>query len=149
MSDNPYEAPTPDAMNLGSTPPSIQLSGPATALMLVSAICIGVLALSTVGSIIMLVTGMTAELNEPGQPVPRETAVLVRLAWAALMIFVNAFIFNASRKMKNLEGYDQARSASIMAIVPCIGPCYILGIPFGLWALTVLNRPEIRDAFKS
>lgn len=149
MSDNPYEVPHPHPSNLGSPPPNVQLSGPATALMIVSAICIGCVALSIIGSIVMLATGMTEQLNRPGQPISRETAVIFRVAWGALLIVVNAFIFNASRKMKILEGYNQARSASIMAIVPCIGPCYILGIPFGIWALMVLNKPEVRDAFRS
>jgi hypothetical protein len=34
-----------------------------------------------------------------------------------------------------------------MALIPCLGPCYILGIPAGIWALVVLARPEVREAF--
>jgi hypothetical protein len=36
--------------------------------------------------------------------------------------------------------------ASVVAMVS--GPAAILGFPFGLWALLVLNRREVRQAFQ-
>ena len=33
-------------------------------------------------------------------------------------------------------------------MVPCISPCCLLGLPFGIWALSVLNKPHVQAAFK-
>ena len=49
-------------------------------------------------------------------------------------------------KMKKLESYGFALAAAILAILPC-QPCCLLGIPIGIWALIVLNKPEVKSAF--
>lgn len=51
-------------------------------------------------------------------------------------------------KMKNLENYGLAMAASIIAIIPCFGPCCCIGIPAGIWSLVVLNKPEVKSAFR-
>jgi hypothetical protein len=51
-------------------------------------------------------------------------------------------------KMKNLENYGLAMAASIIAILPCFGPCCCIGIPVGIWSLVVLNKPEVKSAFQ-
>jgi len=37
-------------------------------------------------------------------------------------------------------------AGSIVAMVPC-NICCLLGLPFGIWALVVIVRPEVKDAF--
>ena len=37
-------------------------------------------------------------------------------------------------RMKNLESYSFAMTAAIIALIPCISPCCVLGLPFGIWA---------------
>jgi hypothetical protein len=37
---------------------------------------------------------------------------------------------------------------AITAVLPC-GPCWILGLPVGIWALVVLSRAEVKEAFAS
>ncbi|HEX8436392.1 hypothetical protein [Archangium sp.] len=51
-------------------------------------------------------------------------------------------------KMKNLENFGLAMAASIIAIIPCFGPCCCIGIPAGIWSLVVLNKPEVKSAFR-
>lgn len=41
-----------------------------------------------------------------------------------------------------------ARTAMMMRLIPCAGFCCILGLPFGIWALVVLNRPDVQEGFK-
>ena len=36
--------------------------------------------------------------------------------------------------MRNLKNYGQARAAAVVAMIPLLGPCCLLGIPFGIWA---------------
>ena len=52
-------------------------------------------------------------------------------------------------KMKNLESYSFAMAASIIAMIPCIGPCCLLGIPFGIWSIVVLGDAQVKAAFRS
>ena len=50
-------------------------------------------------------------------------------------------------KMKKLSGYNWAMTASIIAVVPCVSPCCLLGLPIGIWALVVLAKPEVKSQF--
>ena len=50
--------------------------------------------------------------------------------------------------MKKLVNYRLAMVVSILALAPCISPCCLLGLPFGIWALVVLNKPEVKSAFQ-
>jgi hypothetical protein len=49
--------------------------------------------------------------------------------------------------MKALENYSLCMIASIIAIIPCISPCCCVGIPLGIWAVVVLNKPEVKAHF--
>jgi len=51
-------------------------------------------------------------------------------------------------KMKALESYGFALASAIIALLPC-GPCCLLGIPFGIWAIVVLSDGQVRAAFRS
>ena len=63
-------------------------------------------------------------------------------------ILVAAFIIFASLKMRELRQYELSIAASIVAMIPCISPCCILGLPIGIWCLVVLLRPEVKAAFQ-
>jgi hypothetical protein len=62
-------------------------------------------------------------------------------------ILVAGFIIYAALKMKELNQWGLAMAASILAMIPCISPCCILGLPIGIWCLTVLTKPEVKSAF--
>jgi hypothetical protein len=62
-------------------------------------------------------------------------------------IFIAAFIVYAALKMRDLQQWGLAVAASILAMLPCISPCCIIGLPIGIWALVVLTRPEVKAAF--
>jgi predicted Zn finger-like uncharacterized protein len=64
---------------------------------------------------------------------------IIGLAFAALITM-------GGIKMKQLQNYGLAMTASILALLPC-GNCCCIGVFFGIWALIVLNRPEVKDAF--
>ncbi len=52
-------------------------------------------------------------------------------------------------KMKRLESHTFAVIASIVAIIPCVSPCCLLGLPFGIWAIVVLSDHSVKAAFRS
>jgi hypothetical protein len=65
--------------------------------------------------------------------------LLLLLAFPILMIV-------GAVRMQQLRSYGLAMTASVIAVLP-IHPWFILGLPFGVWALVVLMRRETRDAF--
>lgn len=61
------------------------------------------------------------------------------------MAFVVGF---AALKMQRLESYNLALVGSILAMIPCVSPCCLLGLPFGIWALVVLTDDRVKRAFR-
>ena len=70
----------------------------------------------------------------------------VGVALGIIGILVNLVILLGAVKMKKLESYGLAMAASIIAMIPC-QPCCLLGLPFGIWAVVVLSKPEVKSAF--
>ncbi|MGI8978310.1 MAG: hypothetical protein ACR2FY_03700 [Pirellulaceae bacterium] len=67
------------------------------------------------------------------------TAILVSLPFAVLMILGGV-------NMRQLRSYRMAWLGGIAAVVPfCVG--WPLSLPFGLWVLVTLLRPEVKSAF--
>jgi hypothetical protein len=62
-------------------------------------------------------------------------------------ILMGVVVLLGALKMKKLEGRALALTASILAMVPGLSPCCVLGLPFGIWALVVLSKPEVKTAF--
>ena len=72
----------------------------------------------------------------------------VGVASAAIGLLIAGIIIYASIEMRNLRQWGLAMAASILAMVPCISPCCILGLPIGIWSLIVLQKTEIKAAFR-
>jgi len=62
-------------------------------------------------------------------------------------IVIGIIVWMGAAKMQRLEGFQFAITAAIVAMIPCISPCCLLGLPFGIWALVVLNKPEVKSHF--
>ena len=60
---------------------------------------------------------------------------------------IGVVVLMGASKMQSLTSYQFAFTAAILAMVPCLSPCCLLGLPFGIWALVVLNKPEIKSQF--
>jgi hypothetical protein len=52
-------------------------------------------------------------------------------------------------QMLRLETYGLALIAAIMALIPICTLGWLLGLPMGIWALAVLSRRDVREAFGS
>jgi predicted PurR-regulated permease PerM len=50
-------------------------------------------------------------------------------------------------KMRSLRGRGLAMTGSVLSMIPCFSGCCIVGLPVGIWALVVLNNPEVRAGF--
>jgi hypothetical protein len=67
---------------------------------------------------------------------------------AAIGLFLAGLIVYAALEMKKLRQWGLAVAASILAMVPCISPCCILGLPAGVWSLVVLMKDDVKKSFR-
>ena len=70
------------------------------------------------------------------------------MAQYGLMLVLSAVALYGSIQMMGLKSYGLAMTAAIVSMVPCVGPCCCLAIPFGIWALVVLMKPDVKAAFQ-
>ena len=62
-------------------------------------------------------------------------------------LLVSPYIIKGGLLMLKAKKYNTARNAAILAIIPLSSCCFIIGMPVGLWAMSVLSRPEIKESF--
>jgi hypothetical protein len=125
---------------------SDQVSGPS----------VGLLITGILGAVLSFI-GLIASLFRPGiesikaQEFIGEYARIAQGAASVAFCFVGllvaGFIIYASLKMKELTQWGLCVAASIIAMIPCISPCCIVGLPIGIWCLVVLTKPEVKTAF--
>jgi GYF domain 2 len=64
-----------------------------------------------------------------------------------LGILSSILVLFGALKMKKLESHGLAMAVSIIAMIPCVSPCCLIGIPIGIWSLVMLSKPEVKSAF--
>jgi len=60
---------------------------------------------------------------------------------------VNGFVLFGAIKLLRLQSFGLVMAAVIVAMLPC-QCCCLLGLPFGIWALVVLNKAEVKSQFR-
>ena len=149
---NPYQSPSEYAVGPEAwLQPSYlhayaadRVMGPANGLILTGSIG---LALQTLG--------LTLRALSPVAPDPPEADILlavpgwVRVALILLGFAISAVVIIGGLKMKRLDSSGWATAGAILAMLPCLSPCCLMGFPFGIWALVVLNDPTVKSAFRT
>ena len=69
------------------------------------------------------------------------------LAGGSIGIVMDILVILGAYNLMNLKKYSMAMTGAVIACIPCCGPCFVLGIPFGIWALVLLNNTEIKAHF--
>ncbi len=121
-----------------------QVRGPATALMVTAGIYAGFCLLGMLGNLVGL---SFSAFRAPVDVLRGLSSGLLGVATNFVTLAVSGLIFWGAWKMKQLENHGLAVLASIVAMLPCISPCCVLGLPFGIWALVVLFRPDVKSSF--
>jgi hypothetical protein len=67
-------------------------------------------------------------------------------AVSLLVAALDGFVLLGAIKMFRLQSFGIALASAIIAMLPC-QCCCVLGLPFGIWALVVLNKPEVKSQF--
>lgn len=126
------------------------VSGPAIGLMVTAGLGV---AGSLVGLILTLARWSAAP-EMPGMD-PQIAHMIQVFAYGPLGIVtkivglaLSLFVLYGAMKMQKLAGYGFALAAAIVALIPCFSPCCLIGLPIGIWALVVLNKPEVKSQFE-
>lgn len=147
---NPYEpAKTPPGVQPGNTGNASQMiSTPAILVMVAGGI--GILtAIVFLGlNVLSLGVNAAAAADQPGG-IANMMSGTIGIVFNVISIATGAFIIFAGLKMKNLENYTLSMIGAIIAMIPCITGCCLVGLPAGIWALVVMNNPEVKSAFRS
>ena len=62
-------------------------------------------------------------------------------------LLLSVVVLVGSVRMLQLRNYEFAFVAAILAMVPCVTPCCLLGLPFGIWAVVVMRKPGVKAHF--
>lgn len=123
-----------------------QLKGPAISLMVTA--CIGA-AFQVLGLLMNLMGAGMGAMARSGRGMPNMLSGGIGAVFNVIGLIMAVVVFMGASKMKNAESYGFAMAAAIIAMIPCLGPCCLLGLPLGIWALVVLMKPEVKAAFNA
>ena len=122
-----------------------QLKGPAISLMATA----GIGAAWQLLSLLMNLMGAGAGAMMRGsRGMPNMLSGGIGAVISVIGLVMAVVVFMGASKMKNAESYGFAMAAAILAMIPCVSPCCLLGLPLGIWALIVLLKPEVKSAFQ-
>jgi hypothetical protein len=124
-----------------------QVNGPAIGLIVTAVLGF----LVQVASLIMNLAGASImSMQHGGGPQAPWAAMFsgtFAIVTSLIGIIVSGVVLVAALKMKKLENYGLAMAGSIIAAIPCISPCCLIGLPIGIWAIVVLMKPEVKNSF--
>ncbi len=144
-----YVQQTSQAYEQPNTLAAQRVSGPAIALIVTGALGLALQISSTLLNILQLgAVGVVGGQNECVfgiAAVPPEVGVVAGIVG----IVLSSVVIIGAVKMRKLEGYGFAMASAVIAMIPCISPCCVLGLPFGIWAIVVLSDTNVRTAFRS
>ena len=144
---NPYQSPV--SGQDFETAPTIQevkgrVLGPSIGMMVASGLS---LLYSAFNLIVILATGVEQINADLPEDFPVEFMYII---FAVIMVFASLIPLMTlwgSFQMLRLRSYTFAMAAAILSLLPCTG-CCILSMPFGIWALIVLNDVHVKSAFR-
>jgi hypothetical protein len=124
------------------------VKGPAISLIVVQGVSIAGFLVSIVVDVFLLASGNSQVADPLTLDLSGSTVLAVRLVLAVTLLAVNLGTLFGSIQMLRRRNFPLAMTASVISVIPCLSGCYCLGIPFGIWALVVLMKPEVRQAFR-
>jgi hypothetical protein len=127
-----------------------QVKGPAIGLMVTAVVGLMLVAVDLAINILTL-SGIQIGMQQINDP---QVQKLLSLMGSGLGIVQNVIsavagviVLIGASKMQKLQNHQFALTAGIVAMLPCISPCCVFGLPVGIWALVILNKPEVKSQF--
>jgi hypothetical protein len=126
------------------------VAAPAIALMVLGGtyVCISILALvlRLTGFSFMAPQEEERLMQNPGYKFGHQLGVTAGVIIEVVGMCLGGIMISGALQMKKLKSYGYALTATIVAMLPC-HYCCLLGIGFGIWALVVINRADVRSCF--
>ncbi|MBT4867775.1 MAG: serine/threonine protein kinase, partial [Planctomycetaceae bacterium] len=102
----------------------------------------GIVNLLATLSIVLIPVVITLLSNGKGMGIPGPTELLV----VACSLAMGTMLIAGAVRMFDLQSHRIAVIAAVIAVLPCtLG--FLISLPFGIWALIVLSKPDVQDAF--
>ncbi|QJW95990.1 DUF1542 domain-containing protein [Frigoriglobus tundricola] len=92
----------------------------------------------------------TAEQKKQQVQMWNQLRDVTKAAWFPLygiIGLVSILIFVGGFKLMNLSSPGLVYLSAILSFVPCVSGCCFLGLVFGIWALVVMGKPEVKAGF--
>jgi len=151
---NPYASPgnifAADPFQPTSTPLAAER---ARSRLLVPASGMIIFAITGLAFMVLVGIGMATDPNRVfrdvgDDPAKRAGAIGFFIAYFSIGLITRLIQLLGAISMLRARGYSLALAGAIATIVPCEVYCCIPCLPFGIWALIVLNSAEIKAAFR-
>lgn len=126
-----------------------RLSGPGIALLVTGVLWTGFATLNWIGSFNQNPQAPPLPMFQQNPELRRTFEAGLKLApWIGwIFIVMGVLIIVGAAQMLWRRAYALAIAGSIVAMIPC-SPFFVLGLPFGIWSLVVLLKPEVQSLFK-
>jgi hypothetical protein len=129
----------------------VKLLIPAIGMAFIAVLSLGWIALSTMNSLLQPMPDFDAQFGN------RPDAEAVQMGakfgyYTAIILFplvggvLNIVVLAGAVQMMRLKGWEMAKAGAMAAIFPCCS-LLCLNMPLGIWALIVLNQPDVRRQF--
>ena len=147
--NNPFQSPL--ASSSGGPPNSDYALNKVKPFALTLMITMGVMMLLVVLGIVLNLLGMglAAQAQDDPNMAMAMMQGTVGLISSVVGLAIGGFIIFACTKMMKLESHGMAFTATILAMIPCISPCCLLGLPLGIWGIMILNDPQVKASFRA
>lgn len=157
-SDNPYQSPTDyQALPAGGFSQPVpdlrvyslsRVAGPAIALIVTGALGLVVQLISVIFQLATINMGMRGGRGGGPDPALIMASSGINVFFGCVAIVMAILVILGAVRMKNLRNYGLSMTSAIVAMIPCVSPCCLLGLPFGIWALVVLSDGRVQAAFR-
>jgi hypothetical protein len=168
MSDNPfqmdpYQSNTSEGSNRWAPDKSAGDPGRQAALQRVGAPALLIIVMMAISMVLAVLNfaGRQAGLFPPPQIPPNADPAMrqqletlfqaldtIAVVTTVSSLVIGTLIIYAMLKMRRLESYGLSLTGTILAMLPCISPCCLLGFPLGIWALIVLLEEDVKRYFQ-
>lgn len=109
------------------------------------------------GGIVMAAMGVNlnpfVNLDDPNlDPQVRENQRIANMiggfVGGAIGLLADTLVILGAIALHRLRNFPLAMTGIIVSLIPCLSPCLVLGMPFGIWGLVVLLSSEVREEFQ-
>jgi len=148
MAPAPPLAAAPPAISAQHNAAADSVRGPAIALIVVASLGLAYFAFN---GLVTLITGNVIAFRHVPPQWQEQIAWMKASAsvWGVYYLMaavLHGFILIGAVRMLQLKNHTLAMIAAIVAMIPC-QCCCVLGLPFGIWALVALSKPDVKSQF--